>query len=208
MPSGSGMKRKIRSSIDMKCLEDRILKEGKCFPGGILKVDSFINHQMDPALMQIMAEELVRRFSSHNINKVLTIEASGIAPAIMVGAILNVPVLFAKKSKPSTMQDMLVSEVYSFTKGRSYMVCVSADYLTKDDNVLFIDDFLANGNAAKGILDIVNQAGATLKGMGFLIEKGFQEGGKHLRSMGVHVESLAIIDSLDDCKIKIRMESD
>ena len=208
MPSGSGMKRKIRLSIDMKCLEDRILKEGKCLPGGILKVDNFINHQMDPALMQIMAEELVRRFSSHNINKVLTIEASGIAPAIMVGAILNVPVLFAKKSKPSTMQDMLVSEVYSFTKGRSYMVCVSADYLTKDDNVLFIDDFLANGNAAKGILDIVNQAGATLKGMGFLIEKGFQEGGKQLRSMGVHVESLAIIDSLDDCKIKIRMESD
>ena len=208
MPSGSGMKRKIRLSIDMKCLEDRILKEGKCLPGGILKVDNFINHQMDPALMQIMAEELVRRFSSHNINKVLTIEASGIAPAIMVGAILNVPVLFAKKSKPSTMQDMLVSEVYSFTKGRSYMVCVSADYLTKDDNVLFIDDFLANGNAAKGILDIVNQAGATLIGMGFLIEKGFQEGGKRLRSMGVHVESLAIIDSLDDCKIKIRMESD
>ena len=192
----------------MKCLEDRILKDGKCLPGGILKVDSFINHQMDPALMQIMAEELVRRFSSHNINKVITIEASGIAPAIMVGAILNVPVLFAKKSKPSTMQDMLVSEVYSFTKRRSYMVCVSADYLTKDDNVLFIDDFLANGNAAKGILDIVNQAGAKLKGMGFLIEKGFQEGGKQLRSMGVHVESLAIIDSLDDCKIKIRMESD
>ena len=202
------MKRKIRLSIDMKCLEDRILKDGKCLPGGILKVDSFINHQMDPALMQIMAEELVRRFSSHNINKVITIEASGIAPAIMVGAILNVPVLFAKKSKPSTMQGMLVSEVYSFTIGRSYMVCVSADYLTKDDNVLFIDDFLANGNAAKGILDIVNQAGATLKGMGFLIEKGFQEGGQQLRSMGVHVESLAIIDSLDDCKIKIRMESD
>ena len=188
----------------MKCLEDRILKDGKCLPGGILKVDNFINHQMDPALMQIMAEELVRRFSSHNINKVMTIESSGIAPAIMVGAILNVPVLFAKKTKPSTMQNMLVSEVYSFTKGRSYTVCVSADYLTKEDNVLFIDDFLANGNAAKGILDIVNQAGATLEGMGFLIEKGFQEGGKYLRSMGVHVESLAIIDSLDDCKIRFK----
>ena len=191
----------------MKCLEDRILKDGKCFPGGILKVDSFINHQMDPALMQRMAEELVRRFSLHDINKVITIEASGIAPAIMVGAILNVPVLFAKKAKPSTMQNMLVSEVYSFTKGRSYTVCVSAEYLTKEDNVLFIDDFLANGNAAKGILDLVNQAGTTLKGMGFLIEKGFQEGGKHLRSMGVHVESLAIIDSLDDCQIKIRSYS-
>ena len=117
----------------------------------------------------------MRRFSSHNINKVMTIESSGIAPAIMVGAILNVPVLFAKKTKPSTMQ-----------------------------NVLFIDDFLANGNAAKGILDIVNQAGATLEGMGFLIEKGFQEGGKYLRSMGVHVESLAIIDSLEDCKIRFK----
>ena len=204
VPSENGMKRKIRLSIDMKCLEDRILKDSKCLPGGILKVDNFINHQMDPALMQIMAEELVRRFSAHNINKVMTIESSGIAPAIMVGAILNVPVLFAKKTKPSTMQNMLVSEVYSFTKGRSYTVCVSADYLTKEDKVLFIDDFLANGNAAKGILDIVNQAGATLEGMGFLIEKGFQEGGRYLRSMGVHVESLAIIDSLDDCKIRFK----
>ena len=188
----------------MKLLKDRILADGKCFPGGILKVDNFINHQMDPTLMQIMAEELARRFSSHNINKIITIEASGIAPAIMVGAILNVPVLFAKKSKPSTMQNMLVSDVYSFTKGRTYTVCVSNDYLTKDDRVLFIDDFLANGNAAKGILDLVNQAGATLEGMGFLIEKGFQDGGVMLRGMGVHVESLAIIDSLDDCQIRIR----
>ena len=188
----------------MKALKDKILEDGKCFPGGILKVDNFINHQMDPALMQEMAEELARRFSSHKINKVMTIEASGIAPAIMVGAILNVPVLFAKKSKPSTMQNMLVSEVYSFTKNRTYTVCVSSDYLTKDDRVLFIDDFLANGNAAKGILDLVNQAGATLEGMGFLIEKGFQEGGEQLRSTGVHVESLAIIDSLDDCRIKLR----
>lgn len=188
----------------MKALKDRILEDGKCFSGGILKVDNFINHQMDPALMLEMAEELARRFSSHKINKVMTIEASGIAPAIMVGAILNVPVLFAKKSKPSTMQNMLVSEVYSFTKNRTYTVCVSSDYLTKDDRVLFIDDFLANGNAAKGILDLVNQAGATLEGMGFLIEKGFQEGGEQLRSTGIHVESLAIIDSLDDCRIKLR----
>ena len=188
----------------MKTLKERIFKDGKCFPGGILKVDSFINHQMDPALMQAMAEELARRFSSHDINKIMTIEASGIAPAIMVGAILNVPVLFAKKSKPSTMENMLVSEVYSFTKNRTYTVCVSSDYLTKDDRVLFVDDFLANGNAAKGIVDLVNQVGATLEGMGFLIEKGFQDGGEQLRSMGIHVESLAIIDSLDDCKIKLR----
>ena len=188
----------------MKLLKDRILKDGKCFPGGILKVDNFINHQMDPDLMQAMAEELVRRFSAHKINKIITIEASGIAPAILVGAILHVPVLFAKKKKPSTMQNMLTTEVFSFTKGRTYTVCVSSDYLCKEDHLLFIDDFLANGNAAKGILDLVEQAGATLEGMGFLIEKGFQEGGEELRSRGLHIESLAIIESLDDCQIKLR----
>ena len=180
------------------------MKDGKCFPGGILKVDNFINHQMDPDLMQAMAEELVRRFSAHKINKIITIEASGIAPAILVGAILHVPVLFAKKKRPSTMQNMLTTEVFSFTKGRTYTVCVSSDYLCKEDHLLFIDDFLANGNAAKGILDLVEQAGATLEGMGFLIEKGFQEGGEELRSRGLHIESLAIIESLDDCQIKLR----
>ena len=188
----------------MKELKDRILSDGRCFPGGILKVDNFINHQMDPALMREMSLELVRRFSGHKINKVITIEASGIAPAIMVGFYLNVPVLFAKKKTPSTMENMLTTEVYSFTKERSYTVCVSGDYLTKDDHVLFIDDFLANGNAALGIIDLINKAGATLEGMGFLIEKGFQKGGDELRSKGIHVESLAIIDSLDDCIIRFR----
>ena len=188
----------------MKQLKERILSDGKCFPGGILKVDNFINHQMDPVLMREMAKELVKRFSNHQINKVITIEASGIAPAIMVGAILDVPVLFATKKVPSTMENMLVTEVFSFTKGRSYSVCVSADYLRKEDKVLFIDDFLANGNAAKGIIDLVNQAGASLEGMGFLIEKGFQTGGNELRGRGIHVESLAIIDSLDNCTIKLR----
>ena len=188
----------------MKQLKERILSDGKCFPGGILKVDNFINHQMDPALMRDMALELVRRFSGHKINKVITIEASGIAPAILVGFYLNVPVLFAKKKVPSTMENMLVTEVYSFTKNRSYSVCVSSDYLTKDDRVLFIDDFLANGNAALGIIDLVNQAGATLEGMGFLIEKGFQEGGEELRGRGIHVESLAIIDSLVNCTITLK----
>ena len=188
----------------MKQLKEKILSDGKCFPGGILKVDNFINHQMDPVLMREMAKEFAKRFSAHPINKVVTIEASGIAPAIMVGDILNVPVLFAKKNVPSTMENMLVTEVYSFTKGRSYSVCVSGDYLCKDDHVLFIDDFLANGNAAIGIIDLVNQAGATLEGMGFLIEKGFQDGGEKLRSRGIHVESLAIIDSLDNCTITLR----
>ena len=188
----------------MKLLKERILSEGRCFPGGILKVDNFINHQMDPVLMREMAKELATRFADHKINKVMTIEASGIAPAIMVGDYLNVPVLFAKKKVPSTMENMLVTEVFSFTKSRSYSVCVSSDYLTKDDRVLFIDDFLANGNAALGIIDLVEQAGAKLEGMGFLIEKGFQSGGKELRERGIHVESLAIIDSLDDCIITLR----
>lgn len=188
----------------MKQLKERIMSDGKCFPGGILKVDNFINHQMDPILMHEMAQELVRRFSNHDINKVITIEASGIAPAIMVGAYLNVPVLFAKKKIPSTMENMLTTEVFSFTKNRSYSVCVSGDYLSKDDRVLFIDDFLANGNAAMGIIDLVNQAGATLEGMGFLIEKGFQSGGAELRGRGIHVESLAIIESLENCTITLK----
>lgn len=188
----------------MKLLKERILSDGKCFPGGILKVDNFINHQMDPALMREMAKELVRRFADHKITKVMTVEASGIAPAIFVGDYLNVPVLFAKKKMPSTMENMLVTEVFSFTKNCTYSVCVSKDYLSEGDRVLFIDDFLANGHAAKGIVDLLNQAGATLEGMGFLIEKGFQEGGQMLRDMGIHVESLAIVDSLDNCTITLR----
>lgn len=188
----------------MKVLKERILKDGHCYPGGILKVDSFINHQMDPILMKSMAVEFVRRFASTHINKILTIEASGIAPAIMVGYLLELPVVFLKKKKPSTMENMLTTSVYSFTKQRSYEVCVSKDFLHPGDKILFIDDFLANGNAAKGIIDLVNQAGAQLEGMGFLIEKAFQHGGDELRQMGIHVESLAIIDSLENCTIKIR----
>lgn len=188
----------------MKVLKERILKDGHCYPGGILKVDSFINHQMDPILMKSMAVEFVRRFASTHINKILTIEASGIAPAIMVGYLLELPVVFAKKKKLSTMENMLTTSVYSFTKQRSYEVCVSKDFLHPGDKILFIDDFLANGNAAKGIIDLVNQAGAQLEGMGFLIEKAFQHGGDELRQMGIHVESLTIIDSLENCTIKIR----
>jgi xanthine phosphoribosyltransferase len=188
----------------MKALKERILRDGKCLEGGILKVDNFINHQMDPILMKSIGVEFVRRFASDRIDKVITVEASGIAPAIMVGYLLELPVVFAKKKKPSTMDNMLVTSVYSFTKNRSYDVCVSKDFLCKGDRVLFIDDFLANGNAAKGILDLVQQAGAEVVGMGFIIEKSFQHGGDMLREMGVKVESLAIIDSLDNCQIKIR----
>ncbi len=185
----------------MKELEERILRDGKCIEGGLLKVDSFINHQMDPILMKTMAAEFVRRFSDVHIDKVITVEASGIAPAIMVGYLLEVPVVFAKKKKPGTLENMLVTSVYSFTKKQEYSVCVSADYLRQGEQVLFIDDFLANGNAAKGILDLVQQAKANLVGMGFLIEKSFQQGGSELRAMGIHVESLAQISSLDNCQI-------
>lgn len=188
----------------MELLKQRILKDGKCLEGGVLKVDSFINHQMDPVLMKAIAEEFSGRFSGSGANKILTIEASGIAPAIMTGYIMKLPVVFAKKKKPSTMENMLSTSVRSFTKNCSYDVCVCRDYLGKGDRVLFIDDFLANGNAAKGILDLAGQAGAEVAGMGFIIEKEFQHGRDALAETGVRVESLAIIESLDNCTIKIR----
>ena len=188
----------------MDLLKKRILQDGKCFEGGILKVDSFINHQMDPILMKSIGVEFVRRFANKDFNKVMTIEASGIAPAIMVGYLLELPVVFAKKKQPKTMENMISTTVRSFTKDREYNVCISKDFLSKEDRVLFIDDFLANGNAANGIIDLIDQAGAQLVGMGFIIEKDFQHGGEVLRERGIHVESLAIIDSLDNCQIKIR----
>ena len=188
----------------MDLLKKRILQDGKCFEGGILKVDSFINHQMDPILMKSIGVEFVRRFANKDFNKVMTIEASGIAPAIMVGYLLELPVVFAKKKQPKTMENMISTTVRSFTKDREYNVCISKDFLSKEDRVLFIDDFLANGNAANGIIDLIDQAGAQLAGMGFNAEKAFQHGGEVLRERGIHVESLAIIDSLDNCQIKIR----
>lgn len=188
----------------MELLKKRILQDGKCFEGGILKVDSFINHQMDPILMKSIGVEFVRRFANKDFNKVMTIEASGIAPAIMVGYLLELPVVFAKKKQPKTMENMISTTIRSFTKDREYNVCISRDFLKEGDRVLFIDDFLANGNAANGIIDLIEQAGAQLAGMGFIIEKAFQHGGDSLRERGVHIESLAIIDSLDNCQIKIR----
>ena len=167
-----------------------------------MKVDNFINHQMDPLLMKAMADEFVKRFAGDKIDKIITIEASGIAPAIMVGYLLNLPVVFAKKKVPSTMDKCLRTRVHSFTKNREYDICISSEYIGKGERVLFIDDFLANGNAAKGILDILAQAEAELVGMGFLIEKAFQEGGNFLRCEGIRVESLARIKSLSDGKIE------
>ena len=188
----------------MKTLIDRILKDGRCYPGGILKVDKFINHQMDPNLMKAIAIEFIKRYSSTEINKILTIEASGIAPAIVMGLLLDLPVVFAKKKKASTMDNILSATVFSFTKQREYNVVISKDYLTPQDKVVFIDDFLAYGNAAKGIIDLCQQAGAELVGMGFIIEKTFQHGRDVIEAAGVRCESLAMIESLDDCKIKLK----
>ena len=188
----------------MKILKERILKDGKCYPGGILKVDKFINHQMDPNLMKQCAVELIRCYAGTDINKILTIEASGIAPAIMMGFLLDLPVVFAKKKKPSTMDNMLSTTVTSFTKKREYTVVISKDYLTPSDKVLFIDDFLAYGNAALGIIDLCKQAGAHLEGMGFIIEKSFQNGRKLIEEQGIRCESLAIVDSLDNSEITLR----
>lgn len=188
----------------MELLKKRIMQDGKCFAGGILKVDSFINHQMDPELMEKIAREFAARFKDDGVNKILTIEASGIAPAIMLGYVMKLPVVFIKKKQPKTMERMLCASVHSFTKDRDYNVCLSAEYLTAKDRVLFVDDFLAYGNAAKGVLELVAKSGAQLAGMGFIIEKSFQDGGRFLRERGVRVESLAIVDDLSNCHIKLR----
>ena len=189
----------------LKVLRDRILQEGRCLEGGILKVDRFVNHQMDPYLMKQVAIEFIRRFSDVKVNKILTIEASGIAPAVMLGYLMELPVVYVKKKAPSTMSEFYQSEVRSFTKMRSYDVVINKSYLTADDHVLFIDDFLAFGNAGKGIIDLCRQAGATIEGMGFIIEKEFQHGRELLQSEGIRrIESLAIIESLDNCQIKIK----
>ena len=188
----------------MQLLKKRILQDGKCFEGGILKVDSFINHQMDPQLMKSIGVEFVRRFAGTKVNKIMTIEASGIAPAIMTGYLLNLPVVFAKKKSPKTIENALSTTVHSFTKDRDYEVVISSDFLTPDDKILFVDDFLAYGNAALGIIDLVKQAGAELVGMGFIIEKEFQNGRKRIEEQGVKVESLAIIEDLSHCQIRIK----
>lgn len=189
----------------LKVLRDRILKDGRCFEGGILKVDRFVNHQMDPYLMKQISIEFIKRFSDLNINKIITIEASGIAPSIMLGYLLELPVVFVKKKVPTTMEHFYQSTVTSFTKKRDSNIVIAKDYLTADDHVLFIDDFLAYGNAGKGIIDLCRQAGATIEGMGFIIEKEFLHGRELLQAEGItRIESLAIIESLDNCEIKIK----
>ncbi|MBR3610004.1 MAG: xanthine phosphoribosyltransferase [Oscillospiraceae bacterium] len=183
----------------MKLLEERIIKDGIIRPGNILKVDCFLNHQMDVALFKEMAEEWKKRFAGKNINKILTIEASGIAIACIVATVFdNAPVVFAKKTESLNIDgEVYSSKVASFTKKRVYDVFVSKKYLSPDDHVLIIDDFLAVGSALNGLIDIVNQSGATVEGLGIAIEKGFQGGGDSLREKGFQLESLAVIDKLD-----------
>jgi len=182
----------------MNCLEKRILKDGVVKPGNVLKVDSFLNHQMDIGLMNEIGEEFYRRFSDLKINKILTIESSGIAIAYGVAQQFHVPMLFAKKSKSINIAaDTYVAEVESFTHKNKNMVVVSQQFLGPDDHVLIIDDFLANGCALQGLISICDQAGATVEGIGIAVEKGFQIGGQVIRNLGYRLESLAIVDSMN-----------
>jgi len=182
----------------MNFLEERIIKDGVVKPGNVLKVDSFLNHQMDISLMDQLGEEFKRRFAGKNINKVLTIEASGIAIACSVARCFGVPLVFAKKSKSVNIDgDMYVAEVESFTHKNKNQVIVSKKYLSPDDHVLIIDDFLANGCALQGLISITESAGATVEGLGIAIEKGFQFGGRSIRNLGYHLESIAIVESMD-----------
>lgn len=187
----------------MQLLEERILKDGRLLPGGILKVDSFLNHQMDPRLLRDMAQELKRLFAGERVDKVLTIEASGIAIAILAGLEFDCPVVFAKKSKTKNISDQLFSaEVPSFTHGNTNTVVVSKEYLLAGENVLLIDDFLATGAALVGLRSLVEQAGGHVVGSGVAVEKVFQNGGNRLREEGLRVESLARIASMDEQGIR------
>ena len=191
----------------MKLLEERIIADGKVIGDDILKVDMFLNHQIDVHLLQEIGKEFKRRFDGCNINKILTIEASGIGIACITAQYFSVPVVFAKKGAHKNVgSNVYSSVVHSFTKGTDSNVTVSKDYINKGDKILIIDDFLANGKALKGLLDIVAQSGATAAGAVCAIEKGFQHGGDELRADGIRVESLAIIDSMEDGKIVFRKQ--
>ena len=199
------MEESLKPVKTFKILNNRIVQEGVCLDGGVLKVDVFINHQIDPYLMKQVSIEFIKRFADLKINKILTVEASGIAPAVMLGYLMELPVVFAKKRKPSTMSDMYQTVVQSFTKNEDSALVVSKDYLTEKDHVLFVDDFLAFGNAGCGIVDLCRQAGATVEGMGFIIEKEFQHGREALKRAGVtRIESLAIVESLEGNRIKFK----
>ncbi|MCR2043098.1 xanthine phosphoribosyltransferase [Anaerosalibacter massiliensis] len=189
----------------MELLKEKILKEGRVEEGNILKVDSFLNHQLDIELLNEIGKEFKKRFKNENITKILTIETSGIAIGAITAQYFNVPVLFARKTESKNLDnETYESNVYSYTKEKNYKIRVAERYLNENDRVLLIDDFLANGKALLGLIDITKQAKATLVGAGIVIEKGFQHGGDNLRNNGIRVDSLAIIDSLEDGKIVFR----
>ena len=189
----------------MQLLEERIRKDGIIKEGNVLKVDRFLNHQMDVKLFREIGKEFKKRFEGEDINKILTIEASGIGIACVVAQQFHVPVVFAKKAQSVNLDgEMYTTKVESFTHKKVYDVILSKKFLGPEDHVLLIDDFLANGCALMGLIDIVNKSGATLEGAGIVIEKGFQEGGKKIREMGVRLESLAIVESMTDDSLTFR----
>lgn len=183
----------------MQILKDRILKDGRVAKGGILKVDSFLNHQIDVRLYNEMGIEFKKLFSDVKVDRILTIEASGIGIACVAAQYFDVPVVFAKKAKSKNIDgDVYTSTVESFTYGKSYDITVSKKFILPNESVLIIDDFLANGKASLGLIDIVKKAGAAVAGVGIAVEKGFQNGGKMLKDMGINLHSLAVIKSMDD----------
>ena len=189
----------------MQLLKERILKDGVVKPGNVLKVDSFLNHQMDIDLINEIGKEFRRRFPSDKITKILTIEASGIGIACIVAQYFNVPVVFAKKAQSINIDgDVYSTKIESFTHKRTYDVILSKKFLTEDDHVLILDDFLAKGCALLGLIDIVQEAGATIEGAGIVIEKGMQDGGKQIREKGIHLESLAIVESMTDTELTFK----
>ena len=192
----------------MQQLKERILREGRVLPGNIIKVDGFLNHRVDTALMGAIADEFAKYFDVKDITMVLTAEASGIALATICAQRYGVPMVFAKKAKSDNIEGGLYqSDIFSSTYKKKVTLLVSQDWITKDDKVLIIDDFMAKGYAMRGLIDIVNQAGATLAGIGVAVEKGFQDGGDSLRREGYPIKSLAIIDSVDDGVIRFREDS-
>lgn len=182
----------------MELLEKAILEKGTILSGNILKVDAIINHQIDPDLMKAVGDAFYEHFKDMGITKVITVESSGIAPALLVGLRLHVPVIFMKKTKPSTMMDPIVTEVISYTKNKKYTLCMEKDFITKGDRLLFVDDFLANGEAFKGVEKIIDQTEGEIVGVGILIEKSFQKGHQYILDKGYDLFSLANIKSFEN----------
>lgn len=193
----------------MQLLKDRIRADGRVLGNDVLKVDSFLNHQLDPKMIRAIGQEFASRFWGQGVTKVLTIEASGIACALMTGLELGVPVLFAKKTRARTQSDeVYTAPVHSYTRGETSTIVVSRRYLSPGDKVLVVDDFLARGEATQGLMSLVEQAGASLAGVGIVVEKGFQEGGRLLRERGVNVQSLVIIEALEHGTIRFAGDAD